>query len=259
MATVQGGHLPFHLEAGFNVKSYGGGRNQMRSKEEIMEAIHHEVIVSCQALPEEPLHSPFIMGRMAYAAYLGGAKGIRANSVEDIREIRKTVDLPIIGIIKKVYEGFDVFITPTLAEVDALCEEGVDIIALDATHRIRPDGMTILEAFPIIREKHPEQLFMADCSTYEEVKTAVELGFDFVGTTLSGYTADTRGRQLPDLDLIERIVRDFGTPVIAEGGISTPEELREVFDKGVFSAVVGSAITRPMEITKRFIAAVKTG
>lgn len=222
-----------------------------------MKALRNEVIVSCQALPDEPLHSPFIMGRMAYAAYLGGAKGIRANSVEDIREIKKTVDLPIIGIIKKVYEGYDVFITPTLVEVDALCEEGVDIIALDATPRRRPDGMTILEEFPIIRKRHPRQLFMADCSTYEEVKTAVELGFDFVGTTLSGYTSYTRGRELPDFELIERIIKDFETPVIAEGGISTPEELREVFDKGVFSAVVGSAITRPMEITKRFIAAVR--
>ncbi len=222
-----------------------------------MKAIRNEVIVSCQALPEEPLHSSYIMGRMAYAAYLGGARGIRANSVEDIREIKKTVDLPIIGIIKKVYEGCDVFITPTLVEIDALCEEGVDIIALDATNRIRPDGMTILEEFPIIRSKYPNQLFMADCSNYEEVKTAVNLGFDFVGTTLSGYTAYTKERKLPDLDLIERIVMDFDTPVIAEGGISTPEELSAVFAKGVFSAVVGSAITRPMEITKRFIEAVK--
>lgn len=222
-----------------------------------MAAIRNEVIVSCQALPEEPMHSSFIMGRMAYAAYLGGARGIRANSVEDIREIKKTVDLPIIGIIKKVYKGCDVFITPTLSEVDALCEEGVDIIALDATIRVRPDGMTILEEFPLIRSRHPNQLFMADCSTYEEVKTAVKLGFDFLGTTLSGYTSYTSGRKLPDFDLIERIVKDFETPVIAEGGISTPEELREVFDKGVFCAVVGSAITRPMEITKRFIAAIK--
>lgn len=229
----------------------------MRNKEEIMEVIKHEVIVSCQALPEEPLHSSFIMGRMAYAAYLGGARGIRANSVEDIHEIKKTVDLPIIGIIKKVYEGCDVFITPTLAEVDDLWEEGVDIIALDATNRTRPDGMNILEEFPIIRSKYPKQLFMADCSNYEEVKTAVELGFDFVGTTLSGYTPYTKGRKLPDLELIERIVHDFDTPIIAEGGISTPEELKEVFDTGVFCTVLGSAITRPMEITKRFVSAVK--
>ncbi len=217
-----------------------------------MEAIRGEVIVSCQALPEEPLHSSFIMGRMALAAYLGGAKGIRANSVADIREIKTTVDLPIIGIIKKVYGENEVFITPTMKEIDELMAEGVDIIALDATKRVRPDGTTIKEIFPVIREKYPDQLFMADCSTFEEAKEASEMGFDFVGTTLSGYTSYTRDRQLPDLDLIKEIQEKIETPLIAEGGISTPEELKAVINAGVFSAVVGSAITRPMEITKKF-------
>lgn len=222
-----------------------------------MEAIKGEVVVSCQALPEEPLHSSFIMGRMALAAFLGGAKGIRANSVADIKEIKKTVDLPIIGIIKRVYGEHEVFITPTMKEIDELMEEGVDVIALDATKRVRPDGTTINELFPKIREKYPHQLFMADCSTFEEVKTASDLGFDFVGTTLSGYTPYTRERQLPDLDLMKEISEKIKTPLIAEGGISTPEELKAVMDAGVFSAVVGSAITRPMLITKKFIDAVK--
>jgi N-acylglucosamine-6-phosphate 2-epimerase len=229
----------------------------MRSREEIMEAIHGEVIVSCQALPEEPLHSPFIMGRMAYAAFLGGAKGIRANSVADIKEIKMTVDLPIIGIIKRVYGDNPVFITPTLQEVDELMEEGVDIIAMDATLRVRPDGTTIRELFPKIREKYPHQMFMADCSTLEEAEAAQEMGFDFVGTTLAGYTDYTRERSLPDLELIREIKEKLNTPIIAEGGISTPEELKAVMDLQVFSAVVGSAITRPMEITKRFIEAAK--
>jgi len=229
----------------------------MKSKEEIFESIKNEVIVSCQALPEEPLHSSFIMGRMAYAAFLGGAKGIRANSVEDIKEIKKTVNLPIIGIIKKVYGDCPVFITPTMAEIDALCEEGVEIVALDATTRIRPDGKTIIEIFPEIRKKYPDQIFMADCSSYDDVKVAAELGFDCLGSTLAGYTEETQGTKLPDIALIRRMVTDFNLPVIAEGGISTPEELKEVFEQGVHAAVVGSAITRPMEITKRFIDAVK--
>lgn len=229
----------------------------MSNKVKTFEQISHQLIVSCQALPEEPLHSPFIMGRMAYAAKLGGAKGIRANSVEDIKEIKKAVDLPIIGIIKKVYEGSDVFITPTMIEIDLLAEEGVDIIALDATKRIRPDGLTISEVFPKIREKYPDQLFMADCSTYEEAKEAYCLGFDCLGTTLSGYTDYTMGKSLPDLDLIGRLVKDFDIPVIAEGGIWTPEELKRVFELGVHTAVVGTAITRPMEITKRFIKAIQ--
>lgn len=229
----------------------------MKTKTGIFTAIEHELIVSCQALPEEPLHSPFIMGKMAYSAMKGGAKGIRANSIEDIREIKKTVDLPIIGIIKSIYEGSDVFITPTLKEIDLLYREGVDIIAIDATNRVRPDGKIISEVFPAIREKYSDQLFMADCSTYEEAKEAYELGFDCLGTTLSGYTDYTQGTSLPDIELIERLVKDFPIPIIAEGGIWTPEQLKRVFELGAYSAVVGTAITRPMDITKRFVEAIK--
>ncbi|GHH97766.1 N-acetylmannosamine-6-phosphate 2-epimerase [Neobacillus kokaensis] len=223
----------------------------------VFDKIKGNLVVSCQALPEEPLHSSYIMGRMAYAAMLGGASGIRANSVEDIKEIKKTVDLPIIGIIKRDYEGCDVFITPTLEEIDLLCQEGVDIIAIDGTSRIRPDGKTISEVFPIIREKYPNQLFMADCSTYEEGIQAHQLGFDCIGTTLSGYTDYTKGKHLPDLDMMERLVKDISVPIIAEGGIWSPEQLKAAFDKGIHSAVVGSAITRPMEITKKFIEAIR--
>jgi len=218
----------------------------------ILEQIKRKLIVSCQALPDEPLHSPFIMGRMAYAAFLGGASGIRSNSVADIKEIKTTVDLPIIGIIKEVYGECPVFITPTMKEIDALCSEGVDIIAMDATDRVRPDGSTISELFPLIRAKYKDQLFMADCSTYEEAVTAVQLGFDIIGTTLSGYTEVTKGKSLPDFGLVEKLVNTLSIPIVAEGGISTPEELRKLFDLGIYAAVVGSAITRPMEITKKF-------
>ncbi|NHN32095.1 N-acetylmannosamine-6-phosphate 2-epimerase [Paenibacillus agricola] len=228
----------------------------MYTKKNILEMIQKKLVVSCQALPEEPLHSPFIMGRMAYAAYLGGASGIRANSVADIKEIKTTVDLPIIGIIKQVYEGFDVFITPTMKEIDALCLEGVDMIAIDATDRPRPDGLTLTELFTQVKAKYKDQLFMADCSTYEEALKAVELGFDTIGTTLSGYTAATKEKSLPDFDLVEKLVNTISVPVIAEGGISTPEELKRIYDLGVYSAVVGSAITRPMDITLKFMKAV---
>lgn len=228
----------------------------MKTNEDIFDKIKGGLVVSCQALPEEPLHSSFIMGKMAYSAMEAGAKGIRANSVVDIQAIKQNVDLPIIGIIKQDYEGSEVFITPTMKEIDLLVEEGVDLIALDATKRIRPDGKTISDVFPLIKEKYKEQLFMADCSTYEEAKEAYELGFDCLGTTLSGYTEYTKGTKLPNMDMIERLVKDFPIPIIAEGGIWTPEELKYIFELGVDSAVVGSAITRPLEIAKRFITAI---
>ncbi|MGJ7911847.1 N-acetylmannosamine-6-phosphate 2-epimerase [Neobacillus sp. LXY-1] len=224
---------------------------------DIFEKIKGKLIVSCQALPEEPLHSPFIMGRMAFAAMLGGAGGIRANSVEDIREIKKMVKLPIIGIIKREYDGSNVYITPTLVEINDLYLEGVDIIALDATKRVRPDGRTIDEVFPMIREKYRDQIFMADCSTYEEAINAHNLGFDCVGTTLSGYTEYTKGKSQPDFEMISKLTKEMEIPVIAEGGIWCPEDLKKVFDLGAYTAVVGSAITRPMEITRKFLNAIQ--
>jgi len=229
----------------------------MKNTGNMLEQIKGKLVVSCQALPEEPLHSSYIMGRMAVAAYLGGAAGIRANSVVDIAEIKTQVDLPIIGIIKQVYEGSSVFITPTMKEIDALYQEGVDIIAIDATDRVRPDGTTIEQIFPTIREKYKDQLFMADCSTYEEAVLAAELGFDCVGTTLSGYTEKTKGNELPDFQLVEKLTKTLSVPIIAEGGIWSPEQLGRMFSLGIHSAVVGSAITRPMEITKRYVQAVQ--
>ena len=121
-----------------------------------------KLIVSCQALENEPLHSDFIMGRMALAAKMGGACGIRANTVVDIKEIQKQVDLPIIGIIKKDYDDSEIYITPTMDEVDALVEAGVDIIALDATSRLRPGKKSLKEFFGEVRAKYPDKLFMAD-------------------------------------------------------------------------------------------------
>ena len=192
---------------------------------QILEAIKGKLIVSCQALENEPLHSSYIMSRMAYAAFEGGAGGIRANTVEDITEIQKTVSLPIIGIIKQVYPDSEVYITPTEKEVDSLCNCGVDIIAIDATDRLRPGGKTLEEFFRKVRKKYPDKLFMADTSCFEEGKRARDIGFDIIGTTMSGYTPYTKGRSLPDFELMERYVTELDCPVIAEGGIWTPEQL----------------------------------
>lgn len=222
------------------------------TNDEVKDQIRGKLIVSCQALSEEPLHSSYIMSRMAYAAMLGGASGIRANSVEDIVEIKKLVNLPLIGIIKADYEDCDVHITPTMKEVDALVECRCEIIATDATKRARPNSVSLEEFFNEVRAKYPEQLFMADCSTVEEGMLAAELGFDFIGTTLSGYSEYTVDRKLPDLEMIRELAAHCGKPVIAEGGIWCPEDLENVLDAGAFAAVVGTAITRPKEITGRF-------
>lgn len=219
------------------------------------DVIEGKLIVSCQALPDEPLHSPVIMGRMALAAKEGGASGIRANTREDILEIKRVVDLPIIGIVKKNYEDSLVYITPTMAEVDELVSAKVDIIALDATIELRPNNMSLEAFFKSVKEKYPQQKFMADCSTLEEAIEADRLGFDFIGTTLVGYTRYTEGIQIEanDFELIKKILSSVKTPVIAEGNISTPEKARRVLELGCYSVVVGSAITRPQWITKKFI------
>lgn len=222
-------------------------------KSEILQRIKHKLIVSCQALDDEPLYSPFIMERMAVAAQEGGASGIRANSPEDIKQIKKATDLPIIGLYKVIYEDSDVYITPTMKEVDALMRVGADIIAVDATKRIRPNGQTLEAFFKAVKEKYPNQMFMADTSCYEEGVKAKEIGFDIVGTTMSGYTEYTKGIQLPNFDLMKKYAETLNMPIIAEGGIWTPEQLNKALNLGVWAAVVGTAITRPREITQHFI------
>lgn len=227
------------------------------TNKEILEQIKGKLIVSCQALETEPLYDSYIMSKMAWAAYLGGAAGIRANTVVDIKAIKEKVDLPVIGIIKQVYDNSDVYITPTEKEVDALVEIGCEIIAVDATNRLRPNGVTFEEFFTKIRAKYPNQLFMADTSCFEEGKKAEELGCDLIGTTMAGYTPYTKGTSLPDFTLMERYVNELHSPVIAEGGIWVPEQLKKAIDTGVHAAVVGTAITRPMDITKHFISALE--
>ena len=221
---------------------------------EKVESLKGKLIVSCQALPHEPLHSSFIMGRMALAAKEGGAYGIRANTKEDIAEIQTQVDLPVIGIVKRDYEDSKVYITPTMKEINELMEVRPDIIALDATHSLRPGGRTLDEFYREIRNSYPEQLLMADCSTVEEALFADQLGFDFIGTTLVGYTDQSKSLKIEsnDFEIIRQIVAKVKHRVIAEGNINTPEKARRVIELGAFSVVVGSSITRPQLITKSF-------
>ena len=201
------------------------------------------LIVSCQALPDEPLHSSFIMSKMALAAYQGGAVGIRANTKEDIQAIQQEVDLPIIGIVKRDYKGSKVFITATSQEVDALIESGCEVIALDATTQTRPKE-SLSELVAYIREHAPNVEIMADISTLEEAKQADELGFDYVGTTLRGYTDYTKGHILyeDNFQFLKEVLEAVDAKVIAEGNVITPEMFETVSNLGVHCTVVGLSL-----------------
>ena len=156
-----------------------------------------------------------------------------------------------------VYPDSPVYITPTMDEVDGLMEAGCDIIALDATARPRPQGVTLEQFFAAVRKKYPDQLFMADTSCFEEGLEAQRLGFDLVGTTMSGYTDYTKGRSLPDYELMSRYVKELRIPVIAEGGIWEIDQLSQARAAGVWACVIGTAITRPRDITRRFVESMK--
>lgn len=224
-------------------------------KQDILNAIKGGLIVSCQALEDEPLHSSMIMGRMALAAQMGGASGIRANTVEDINEIRSYVNLPIIGIVKQEYKDSDIYITPTLKEVRELINSAADIIAFDATHRKRPGDSSVQDTIKEI--KASGKLAMADISTYEEGIAAMENGCDIISTTMSGYTPYSPQLAEPDYELIYKLSSQISIPVVAEGKIFSSEQLISCFKNGAFSAVVGAAITRPQVITKSFVEALE--
>ena len=214
---------------------------------------YHGLIVSCQALEDEPLHGSAIMSKMAKAAKIGGATGIRANTLEDIKAIKDEVDLPVIGIVKNDYSDSDIYITPTIKEVDEVYQAGAEIVAIDATDRIRPNNESLEDLLKAIRVKYPDLVVMADISTSEEGYRAAKVGFDLISTTLSGYTEYTKHVKLPNYRLIRDLAKKIDLPIIAEGGIRCPKDLKKALKSGAFSAVIGSAITRPHLITKQFV------
>lgn len=224
------------------------------NKDHFKKEIKNNLIVSCQALPNEPFYEEkfSLMPYFAKAALEGGAKALRLSSVRDIVAVKEVVNLPIIGLIKKEYQGSDVYITPTIKEVDSLVECGCDVIALDCTKRQRPGDISLQELIYMVKDKYPEQLLMADISTFDEGMTAYKLGVDFVGTTLSGYTEYSHKSKEPDFDLIKKLI-DHGIDVIAEGKISTLDHIKKIQKMKPLSLVIGGAITRPKEITKRFV------
>ena len=217
----------------------------------LFEQFKNKLIISCQALPNEPLHSSFIMGRMALAAKQVGAVAIRCQSVDDIVEIKKVTGLPVIGLIKQNYDDSEIYITPTKKEVQALIDIGCEVIALDATMRKRPNDEKLEDLVKMIRDAG--LLSLADISNDKEAHNAEKIGFDAISTTLSGYTPYTPKLHGPDLGLVARLAATCKIPVFAEGRINTPDDLRLAYEVGAYGAIVGSAITRPQVIGQWFI------
>lgn len=229
------------------------------TKQQLLEQIRNKVIVSCQAVPGEPLYveEKSIMYLMARAAKQAGAPMIRTSSIRDVVAIKEETGLPVIGLIKVQYEGFESYITPTMKEVDALVEAGSDIIAIDCTDQKRGDQRSVSEYITQVRTKYPDAVLMADISTYEEGVNAWKLGMDLVGTTMSGYTAHSPKIDGPDYELVKALSATVDIPVIGEGRVHSPEQAVKMLDAGAYAVVVGGAITRPLEIAQRFIRAVE--
>lgn len=218
----------------------------------IIESFKGNVIVSCQALEGEPLYVPGYMAKMALAAQMGGAVGIRANSPRDIRDIKKEVDLPVIGIWKIVSPNSDVYITPTLEVARLLYQAGADIIALDCTFRKNGEGKWAWKLIKEIKKEFDIQV-MADISTAEEGINAAREGADLISTTLAGYTSYTEKTHGPDFNLIKELSKKIDIPVMAEGRIWTLEHAQKALQMGAYGLIIGGAITRPLEITQRFV------
>ena len=205
-------------------------------KEKLLKEIKGKLIVSCQALEGEPLYieNSSIMPLMARAAKQAGAAAIRTNGVRDVIGIKEETNLPIIGIIKKGYEGYEQYITVTMDEIDQLVQAGADIIAMDCTLRERVDGRSVSEFIQAIKEKYPQIILMADISNLEEGINAWKSG----------------------IELIEDLAKNIDIPIIAEGRIHRPEQATKALDLGAHAVVVGGAITRPLEIATRFVDAI---
>jgi N-acylglucosamine-6-phosphate 2-epimerase len=211
------------------------------------------LVVSCQAREDNPLHGAAFMRAMALAAVQGGAAGIRAEGAADIAAIRAAVDVPVIGLRKRWLAGFDVYITPGFADAAAIVAAGCDVVALDATGGTR-DGEPVGALIARVKAELGVAV-MADIATVEEGLAAASMGADYVGTTLAGYTPARAATDGPDLELLAALAARCPVPVIAEGRFETPGQVARAFELGAFAVVVGTAITNPREITRRFAAA----
>ncbi|MFC0672354.1 N-acetylmannosamine-6-phosphate 2-epimerase [Brachybacterium hainanense] len=222
----------------------------------LVAALEGRLIVSCQAYPGEPMRDPRTMAQVAAAVESGGAAAVRAQGLEDIRQVTAAVSVPVIGIWKDGADG--VFITPTLEHCRAVIAAGADILALDGTERERPDGRTLAETIAALREDGFDGPIMADCDSLPSALAAARAGAEIIGTTLAGYTGVREKTDGPDLALLAEIAEQLGegAVLVAEGRVHTPAQAAAARDAGAFAVVVGTAITHPSTITGWFARAV---
>ncbi|HVF88193.1 MAG TPA: N-acetylmannosamine-6-phosphate 2-epimerase [Pyrinomonadaceae bacterium] len=228
--------------------------------EEIIAAWQGGLIVSCQAAADSPLARPDIIAALALAAARNGAVGVRIDGAENIVAVRGAgVNVPIVGIEKQLSEGSGVYITPTYDSAARIAGSGADVVALDATERERPGGEKLRDIVRRI-QRELRRPVMADAATYEEgLSAAEEAGADFIGTTLSGYTAETAGNDAPDFPLVERLAARLSVPVICEGRLRSAEDVRRAFECGAFAVVIGGAITGVDWLVRHYVAATERG
>lgn len=224
---------------------------------DILNRIKGTVVVSVQAMPNEPLYLEQCMVGMMKSVVNGGAGALRLAGARDVKNAKKLFNLPIIGLTKpnvipKNYKEL-VYITPNIKDVIELVEAGADVIATDATQRKRPNNEKLQDLIKYIHIN--KRLAMADISTLEEGLNAKDLGADIISTTLAGYTLESANSPAnePDFELLKQLVEQTQLPVVLEGRIWEPEQVNKAFELGAHCVVIGSAITRPQLITKRFV------
>lgn len=221
---------------------------------DLVDSLAGRLVVSCQAYPGEPMRDPRTISQVAQACVIGGAAAIRVQGIDDIRATAAAIDVPVIGLVKEGEEG--VYITPTLALALACVEAGAAIVAIDATSRPRPDGLTFAQVVAGVKDKHPEVLVMADCGSVEDCIRSESDGADIIGTTLGGYTGDRKKTVGPDFEFAQQAIKACSKPVIVEGRVHTLEHATAVMRLGAHAVCVGTAITHPSTITSWFAAAV---
>lgn len=208
-----------------------------------LEHLKSGLIVSCQSPVDSPLNHPTIIAAMAKASVNQGAVGIRVDTPSHVQEVRKQLpNIPIIGLWKRQYPDTEVYITPLFEDAVPIAQADADIIAIDGTSRTRPNSETLTQIIEQIKTKL-NKLVMADVDTIENAIASQKAGADIIGTTLYGYTQETKHLTPPGYELLIEMVKQLSVPIICEGGIATPDEAREALDLGAYSVVVGTALT----------------